>query len=109
MAEVGSQRRTVGSIGGGVHLLTTGADADYVAVRFPDGAASAVTPLKGARLSSAAPTSRAAPARPPDAPPPAPRARFVDLRPVTWSQGLAWTPSALGRLQTARALFIFAP
>src|SRR4051812_9268009 len=50
VAEVGSQRRTIGSIGGGVHLRTTSADADFVAVQFPDGAASAVTPPKGARL-----------------------------------------------------------
>jgi hypothetical protein len=50
VAEVGGQRRTVGTIGGGVHLRTTAADADFVAVQFPDGAASAVTPLKGARL-----------------------------------------------------------
>jgi hypothetical protein len=50
LAEVGAQRRTVGTIGGGVHLRTTAVDADFVAVQFPDGAASAVTPLKGARL-----------------------------------------------------------
>jgi len=50
VAEVGSQRRTIGSIGGGVHLRTTQGDADFVAVQFPDGAASAVTPLKGTRL-----------------------------------------------------------
>jgi hypothetical protein len=50
VAEVGSQRRTIGSIGGGVHLRTTPGDADFVAVQFPDGAASAVTPLKGTRL-----------------------------------------------------------
>jgi hypothetical protein len=51
VAEVGAQRRTVGVIGGGVHLRTTGfGDPDFVAVQFPDGAASAVTPLKGARL-----------------------------------------------------------
>jgi hypothetical protein len=50
VAEAGSLRRTVGSIGGGTHLRTTAVDADYVAVQFPDGGASAVTPLKGARL-----------------------------------------------------------
>jgi hypothetical protein len=50
VAEVGSLRRTVGGIGGGTHLLTSAADAEFVAVQFPDGAASAVTPLKGARL-----------------------------------------------------------
>ena len=50
VAEVGLQRRTVGSIGGGVHLRTTPGDTDFVAVQFPDGAASAVTPLKGTRL-----------------------------------------------------------
>jgi len=50
MAEVGALRRTVGTIGPGVHLLTTTVDADLVAVQFPDGAASAVTPLPGARL-----------------------------------------------------------
>jgi hypothetical protein len=50
VAEVGSLRRTVGSIGGGVHLRTTPGDTDFVAVQFPDGAASAVTPLKGTRL-----------------------------------------------------------
>ena len=51
VAEVGPQRRTVGSVGGGVHLRTTAtADAEFVAVQFPDGAAAAVTPLKGTRL-----------------------------------------------------------
>ena len=50
MAEVGALRRTVGTIGPGVHLLTTAVDAELVAVQFPDGAASAVTPLKAARL-----------------------------------------------------------
>jgi len=50
VAEVGALRRTVGTIGSGVHLLTTAVDAELVAVQFPDGAASAVTPLKGARL-----------------------------------------------------------
>jgi len=50
VAEVGSQRRVVGSIGGGTHLRTTAADAEFVAVQFPDGAAAAVTPLKGVRL-----------------------------------------------------------
>jgi len=50
VAEVGTLRRTVGSIGGGTHLRTTAADAEFVAVQFPDGGASAVTPLKGARL-----------------------------------------------------------
>jgi len=50
VAEVGALRRTVGAIGPGVHLLTTAVDAELVAVRFPDGAASAITPLKGARL-----------------------------------------------------------
>jgi len=50
VAEVGSLRRTVGGIGGGVHLRTAAADPEFVAVQFPDGAASAVTPLKGARL-----------------------------------------------------------
>jgi hypothetical protein len=50
VAEVGSLRRTVGTIGGGTHLRTTAADAEFVAVQFPDGGASAVTPLKGARL-----------------------------------------------------------
>ena len=51
VAEVGLQRRTVGSIGGGVHLRTTAtADASFVAVQFPDGAAAAITPLKGTRL-----------------------------------------------------------
>jgi len=50
VAEAGTQRRTVGSIGSGVHLRTTAADADFVAVQFPDGAAAALTPLKGARL-----------------------------------------------------------
>ena len=48
VAEVGPQRRTVGSIGGGVHLRTTAtADAEFVAVQFPDGAAAAVTPRQG--------------------------------------------------------------
>ena len=62
MAEVGPQRRTVGSIGGGVHLRTTAtADADFVAVQFPDGAASAVTPLKGTRLLVRRADVRAAP------------------------------------------------
>jgi hypothetical protein len=51
IAEVGSQRRTVGSIGGGTHLLTAAtADPELVTVQFPDGAAAAVTPLKGTRL-----------------------------------------------------------
>ena len=51
VAEVGTQRRTVGGIGGGTHMLTSAtADPAYVAVRFPDGAASAVTPLKGTRF-----------------------------------------------------------
>ena len=50
VAEVGSLRRTVGSIGGGTHLRTTAVDAELVAVTFPDGGAAAVTPLKGARL-----------------------------------------------------------
>jgi hypothetical protein len=50
VAEVGSLRKTVGSIGGGVHLRVEAADADFVTVQFPDGAASSVTPLKGARL-----------------------------------------------------------
>ena len=51
VAEVGAQRRTVGSIGGGVHLLTSATpDPDFVAVQFPDGAASSVTPFKGTRL-----------------------------------------------------------
>jgi hypothetical protein len=40
----------VGSIGGGTHLRTTAVDAELVAVTFPDGGASAVTPLKGTRL-----------------------------------------------------------
>jgi len=40
-----------GAIGGGTHLRTTAtADPDLVAVQFPDGAASAVAPLKGVRL-----------------------------------------------------------
>ena len=51
VAEVGSQRRTVGSIGGGVHMLTSATAApEFVAVQFPDGAASSVTPFKGTRL-----------------------------------------------------------
>jgi len=51
IAEVGAQRRTVGGIGGGVHMLTAAtADAEVVTVQFPDGAAAAVTPLKGTRL-----------------------------------------------------------
>jgi hypothetical protein len=51
VAEVGAQRRTVGSIGGGVHLLTSAtAVPEFVAVQFPDGAASSVTPFKGTRL-----------------------------------------------------------
>ena len=51
MAEVGAQRRTVGSIGGGTHMLTTAtAVPEWIAVQFPDGAASAVTPFKGTRL-----------------------------------------------------------
>ena len=50
VAEVGSLRRVVGGIGGGVHLLVAPADADFVTVQFPDGAASWVTPVKGARL-----------------------------------------------------------
>jgi len=51
VAEVGAQRRTVGSIGGGVHMLTTAtAVPEWIAVQFPDGAASSVTPLKGTRL-----------------------------------------------------------
>ena len=50
VAEVGTLRRTVGSIGGGTHLRTTAVDAELVAVMFPDGGASAVTPLKGTRL-----------------------------------------------------------
>jgi hypothetical protein len=51
VAEVGAQRRTVGSIGGGVHLRTSATlDPEYVAVQFPDGGASAVRPLKGTRL-----------------------------------------------------------
>jgi hypothetical protein len=50
VAEVGTLRRTVGTIGPGVHMLTTTVDGDLVAVQFPDGAAAAVTPLKGARL-----------------------------------------------------------
>ena len=51
VAEAGAQRRTVGSIGGGVHLRTTAtADPEFVAVQFPDGAASSVTPFKGTRL-----------------------------------------------------------
>jgi hypothetical protein len=49
-AEAGGLRRVVGVIGPGVHLRTTSADAELVAVQFPDGAAAAVTPLKGARL-----------------------------------------------------------
>ena len=40
----------LGAIGPGVHLLTTAVDPEVVTVRFPDGAASAITPLKGARL-----------------------------------------------------------
>ena len=50
VAEVGTLRRTVGSIGGGTHLRTTAVDAELVAVTFPDGGASGVTPLKGTRL-----------------------------------------------------------
>ena len=51
MAEVGAQRRTVGSIGGGVHLLTSAtADRSGSPCTFPDGAASSVTPFKGTRL-----------------------------------------------------------
>lgn len=51
IAEVGAQRRTVGGIGGGVHMLTAAtADAEVVTVQFPDGAAAAVTPFKGTRL-----------------------------------------------------------
>jgi hypothetical protein len=51
VAEVGTLRRTVGAIGPGVHLRTAAtAEADLVSVQFPDGAAAAVTPLKGARL-----------------------------------------------------------
>jgi hypothetical protein len=51
IAEVGTQRRTVGSIGGGVHLRTAAtAEPELVTVQFPDGAAAAVTPLKGTRL-----------------------------------------------------------
>ena len=41
MAEVGTLRRTVGSIGGGTHLRTTAVDAELVAVTFPDGGAAA--------------------------------------------------------------------
>jgi hypothetical protein len=51
IAEAGSLRRTVGAIGGGVHLRTTAtAEPEIVAVQFPDGAAASVTPLKGTRL-----------------------------------------------------------
>jgi hypothetical protein len=51
VAEAGPQRRTVGTVGGGVHLRTTATmDPDFVAVQFPDGAASSVTPFKGTRL-----------------------------------------------------------
>jgi len=51
VAEAGSLRRTVGSISGGVHLRTTATtEPELVAVQFPDGAASSVTPLKGTRL-----------------------------------------------------------
>ena len=35
VAEVGAHRRTVGSIGGGVHLRTTAVDAEFVAVSSP--------------------------------------------------------------------------
>jgi hypothetical protein len=50
VAEAGGLRKVVGAIGPGVHLRTAAADADLVTVQFPDGAAAAVTPLKGARL-----------------------------------------------------------
>jgi hypothetical protein len=50
VAEAGGLRKVVGAIGPGVHLRTTAADAELVAVQFPDGAAAAVTPLKGTRL-----------------------------------------------------------
>jgi hypothetical protein len=51
IAEAGSLRRTVGSISGGVHLRTTATpEPELVAVQFPDGAASSVTPLKGTHL-----------------------------------------------------------
>ena len=50
VAEVGSQRRTVGTIGSGVRMRATPADADHVAVVFADGAAKNVTPVDGARL-----------------------------------------------------------
>jgi hypothetical protein len=50
VAEVGSQRRTVGSIGSGVRMRTTPADADHVTVVFADGAAVNVRPVDGARL-----------------------------------------------------------
>ena len=50
VAEVGSVRKVVGGVGGGVHLLTGPADAEFVTVQFPDGAASWVTPYKGARF-----------------------------------------------------------
>jgi hypothetical protein len=50
VAEAGGLRKVVGAIGPGVHLRTAAADAELVAVQFPDGAAAAVMPLKGARL-----------------------------------------------------------
>jgi hypothetical protein len=50
VAEVGSQRRTVGTIGSGVRMRATPADADHVAVAFADGAAMNVRPVDGARL-----------------------------------------------------------
>jgi hypothetical protein len=50
IAEVGGQRRTVGSIGSGVRLRTAPADADHVAVTFAEGAAANLQPVDGARF-----------------------------------------------------------
>ena len=50
VAEVGSQRRTVGTIGPSVRMRASPADADHVAIVFADGAAMNVRPVDGARL-----------------------------------------------------------
>ena len=50
MAEVGQQRRTVGTIGSGVRMRATPADADHVAIAFADRAEMNVRPVNGARL-----------------------------------------------------------
>jgi hypothetical protein len=50
VAEVGQQRRTVGTIGSGVRMRASPADADHVAIVFADRAEMNVRPVSGARL-----------------------------------------------------------